>query len=381
MMLGFIRQGFAQTQTQTFSAPGTFSGVNGFTAPAGITSITVEVWGGGGAGGGGSFVNAGGGGGGAYKKVVNIAVVPGSQYTITVGAGGTATNTGSGPAGGASSGIFGSTTISASGGAGSNGSNGGAGGTIAGGFSGGAGASGTFNGHGGGGGSSAGSGTGTGINGISATSGTGAAAVTGGGAGGNGGLSVPASGSPGSAPGGGGGGGISAGQISGGNGGDGKVVITYCSTSLPTVTTPVNYCLNASASQLSATGTGLLWYTQSTGGTGSSTAPTPLTTAAGTTIYYVSQTVGCEGARALINVIVHPLPVANFSQTPITCHDANDATITVSASGGRSPYTFSVEEPANWLDANGPDSRLFSGLFPNIPYRVRVKDSNTCISK
>jgi hypothetical protein len=37
----------------------------------------------------------------------------------------------------------------------------------------------------------------------------------------------------------------------------------------PAVTTPVAYCQNATATLLTATGTGLLWYTAATGGTGS----------------------------------------------------------------------------------------------------------------
>ena len=148
----------------------------------------------------------------------------------------------------------------------------------------------------------------------------------------------------------------------------------------PTVSSPVNYCLNTTSIPLTATGSNLLWYSGPTGGTSSSTAPTPLTTTAGSTSYYVSQTVGCEGPRAQINVIVHALPVASASQTNITCFAANNGTITISASGGTSPYTFSVEEPAVWLPATGTDLRLFTGLLPNTPYRIRVKDNNGCIS-
>ncbi len=101
--LFFIHNLFAQSQT--FSTPGTFSGVNGFTAPAGVTKITVEVWGAGGAGGGGNTVASGGGGGGGYKKVIDVTVVPGTQYTIVVGAGGSGAAT-NGQAGGLSSGTF-----------------------------------------------------------------------------------------------------------------------------------------------------------------------------------------------------------------------------------------------------------------------------------
>lgn len=73
----------------------------------------------------------------------------------------------------------------------------------------------------------------------------------------------------------------------------------------PTVSTPVNYTVGQTASALTATGTGLKWYTVATGGTSSTTAPTPSTTTAGTTNYYVSQTTGsCESPRALIAVVV-----------------------------------------------------------------------------
>lgn len=87
----------------------------------------------------------------------------------------------------------------------------------------------------------------------------------------------------------------------------------------PTVTTPVVYCTGDAASALTATGTGLLWYTVATGGTGSSTAPTPSTAGAGSTTYYVSQSssAGCEGARASITVTVNPLPAAPTATTTV----------------------------------------------------------------
>ncbi|OQA97742.1 MAG: Mannan endo-1,4-beta-mannosidase precursor [Bacteroidetes bacterium ADurb.Bin217] len=73
----------------------------------------------------------------------------------------------------------------------------------------------------------------------------------------------------------------------------------------PTVTSPVTYQQNATATPLTATGTGLKWYTVSTGGTGNITAPTPSTATIGTTTHYVSQTVsGCESPRASIAVII-----------------------------------------------------------------------------
>jgi hypothetical protein len=97
------------------------------------------------------------------------------------------------------------------------------------------------------------------------------------------------------------------------------VVNVTANTPAPTVTSPVNYCQNAAAAQLTATGTGLLWYTTATGGTGTAAAPTPSTTTIGSTSYYVSQTQSCgESPRAVIVVNVSAVPVAPGVTTPVT---------------------------------------------------------------
>ena len=80
--------------------------------------------------------------------------------------------------------------------------------------------------------------------------------------------------------------------------------------SAPGVISSVTYCQGATATALTATGQNLLWYTASTGGTGSSTAPTPNTSTAGSITYYVSQTVGCESPRSSIVVNVNATPSA-----------------------------------------------------------------------
>lgn len=77
-------------------------------------------------------------------------------------------------------------------------------------------------------------------------------------------------------------------------------VAYYIAPAAPTVTSPIAYCQGATASPLTATpgsGNTLNWYTVPTGGTASSTAPTPSTASLGSTSFYVSQTtsVGCEG--------------------------------------------------------------------------------------
>ncbi len=86
----------------------------------------------------------------------------------------------------------------------------------------------------------------------------------------------------------------------------------------PAVVSPVVYCEGDAAGPLSATGSNLLWYTTSTGGTGTA-APIPNTSVVGSTMYYVSQTVGtCESNRDSIEVIVEPKPLPPVVITPIS---------------------------------------------------------------
>jgi len=77
----------AQRPTAIYSTPGTYS----WTAPAGVTSVDVLVVAGG--GGGGGNLGGGGGAGGVVYQLAK-AVTPGSSYTVTVGAGGQNTASG-----------------------------------------------------------------------------------------------------------------------------------------------------------------------------------------------------------------------------------------------------------------------------------------------
>jgi hypothetical protein len=116
-----------------------------------------------------------------------------------------------------------------------------------------------------------------------------------------------------------------------------SILITVVQLPLaPAVTTPVTYCQNATAVPLTATGTGLSWYTTATGGTGSATAPAPSTAATGNTSYWVSQTNanGCEGPRIEIVVTVNALPLAPVVTTPVTyCQNATAVPLTATGTG------------------------------------------------
>ena len=69
---------------QTYTSQGSST----FTVPAGVTSITVKLWGGGGGGGGGAATAAGGTGGGAGYVTATLSVTPGETLNIYVGGGG-----------------------------------------------------------------------------------------------------------------------------------------------------------------------------------------------------------------------------------------------------------------------------------------------------
>ncbi|MBA4316798.1 MAG: hypothetical protein C0412_00200, partial [Flavobacterium sp.] len=103
-------------------------------------------------------------------------------------------------------------------------------------------------------------------------------------------------------------------------------------------TSPVLYCLNATAIPLAATASTdcfLNWYTLPSGGVASTTSPTPITTVAGSTTYYVSQTntiSGCESLRAAIIVTINPLPAAPLVSNIFYCNNETALPLTATAS-------------------------------------------------
>ncbi len=113
------------------------------------------------------------------------------------------------------------------------------------------------------------------------------------------------------------------------------VVNINAAPSAPLVATPVSLCLNSIAAPLTATGSGLLWYTGATGGTGSSSSPTPSTSVSGNTNYYVSQTVnGCESPRAVITVTVLTATTPPVITSPVVyCQGATATALTATGPG------------------------------------------------
>lgn len=119
-----------------------------------------------------------------------------------------------------------------------------------------------------------------------------------------------------------------------------SVTVTYEGfEEVPTVTSPVEYCINTTAVPLEATamaGYTLKWFTEQVGGTGSTSIPTPDTTVAETKMYYVSHvdTNGCEGPRVPITVTINALiePVVGFTYDATEyCSAEMNAVITLNA--------------------------------------------------
>lgn len=150
------------------------------------------------------------------------------------------------------------------------------------------------------------------------------------------------------------------------------VVNVTSSTSKPIVSSPVTYCQNSTATQLTATGSNLLWYTSLTG-QGSSTAPTPSTNSAGTTTYYVSQNTGScgESQREQIDVVVYATPTVNAGQ---------DAEITIGGSATLTGQTNTIGSylwtPSNLVDK--PTELITSATPANTTtFKLTVTDNET----
>ncbi|MCO5267799.1 MAG: gliding motility-associated C-terminal domain-containing protein [Brumimicrobium sp.] len=144
------------------------------------------------------------------------------------------------------------------------------------------------------------------------------------------------------------------------------VTVTVNPKPAPPTASNQSFCASATVNDLTATGTGVQWYSSASGGTALSSGQA-LTT--GT--YWVSQTSGgCESDRVSINVTINSLPNVNISsQSNVTCNGDNDGSATVTATGGGSlSYSWSP---------SGGNGATASGLAPGT-YTVTVTDGNTC---
>ena len=163
----------------------------------------------------------------------------------------------------------------------------------------------------------------------------------------------------------------------------------------PFVVSPVNYCKSEVASELTAGiyGNTLKWYTAATGGTGSLTAPTPLTTTVGTKTYYVSEIFsnGTEGPRASIVVNVNALATTpgiitgTAAQGPLV-GTATTATYSIASVVGATSYLWTPPTGVNIVEGQGTTSvtvnfaDVTAGAGTIGALTVKAINANGCLS-
>ncbi|MBL7713538.1 MAG: T9SS type A sorting domain-containing protein, partial [Chitinophagaceae bacterium] len=147
---------------------------------------------------------------------------------------------------------------------------------------------------------------------------------------------------------------------------------------------PVTYCQSATAAPLTATAGSttdtLLWYTVATGGTGSKTAPTPSTAAAGSKFYYVSAKtlMGCEGKRDTIEVIVKAAATPVVSSPVNYCQGA--AAVPLTATKGSTTDTLYWYTSATAVTGSKTAPTPSTAAAGTSSYYVSVRTTANCES-
>ena len=89
-------------------------------------------------------------------------------------------------------------------------------------------------------------------------------------------------------------------------------------TTLPPIVNNFDYCINQSATPLTALGANLKWYTTMSQSTALNTPPIIDTRFTDTIYYYVSQTInGNESKRVPVQVIIYPFPEPPYVSSPV----------------------------------------------------------------
>ena len=148
---------------------------------------------------------------------------------------------------------------------------------------------------------------------------------------------------------------------------------------LPPVITasPISYCLNKTATVLTAIGvptTTINWYTTATGGTALTAAPVPSTNTVGSTTYYVDQTKTgfCDAVRIPVVVNVNALPTADAGPDKVI-NFGESVVLNGTASGTNISFL--------WTPISN-SSTLTPTVSPlvNTAYELRVTSADGCIA-
>jgi hypothetical protein len=93
----------------------------------------------------------------------------------------------------------------------------------------------------------------------------------------------------------------------------------------------------------------------------------------GTSVITFTNSTGCVNTATLT---VNATPSTDFTKTDVQCFNTNTGSITIIASGGSAPYTYSIDNGASYPNSSGTFNNLGIGT-----YKIRVKDANQCQSK
>jgi large repetitive protein len=143
----------------------------------------------------------------------------------------------------------------------------------------------------------------------------------------------------------------------------------------PTAGVDATYCIGDPIIDLFATGGGgvLTWYSDmgiTIEGTGTAFSPI---NSVGVFTYYVSEEMnGCTGPLSLVNITINDVPTIDSEvAVDVTGCNITDGSITIVASGGLPPYSYSIDGGTTFTNTTG----AFTGLDVNS-YQVVVADAN-----
>ncbi|AWW00654.1 Ig-like domain-containing protein [Arcticibacterium luteifluviistationis] len=167
-----------------------------------------------------------------------------------------------------------------------------------------------------------------------------------------------------------------------------EATLTVYALPLAPAVVDTGYCLNSTPNALTAMASGsnqLNWYGNSeTGGTASSVAPSPSTSAAGTVNYYVSQTDAnsCESDRAVIQVKVTNAVTANLStSTSAVCaHGEINKTVLFTIAGQNGDGNYVYQWGKDNVDINSETNETYTGSGAG-DYYVKVVSGYCDVTK
>ena len=140
--------------------------------------------------------------------------------------------------------------------------------------------------------------------------------------------------------------------------------------SVPTINAATSYAWTYTGSNATITGTG-----------NSITLNFAANATSGILRVYGVNSCGNGTVSADFPITVSSTVLVSVSQRDVSCYAGADGSITISATGGTGSYFYSVDNGVNYTSSAAASPYTQNGLVANVPYRIKVKDSNGCVSR